>query len=186
MALTANASAPAHEPVLPLVRWRSATTLGVLLFAAAFLLPAAAHAAGLPVRLLLPMHWPVLLAGLIFGWRGGALVGLSAPGLSFALSGYPLPVVLPAMTVELATYGFVVGLLRQRLRWNPFAATAGAIVAGRAVFITVAAATGVAGDAAFSAYLRAALLPGLAAAAAQVALLPLVAGWWVRRERVRY
>lgn len=34
-------------------------------------------------------------------------------------------------------------------------------------------------------YLRAALLPGLAAAVVQVLLLPVVATWWVRRERGR-
>ena len=185
MRIDRSGSATLPPTALPVARARAVSALALLLCAASFLLPATAHLLGLPVRLLLPMHWPVLLAGLAYGWRGGGLVGVLAPVLSFAMSGMPLPVVLPAMTLELATYGAVAGLLRQGLRWNPLLATAGAIAAGRAVFLATAAATGVAGAAGLAAYLRAALLPGLAAALAQVLLLPLLARWWVRRESRR-
>ena len=150
-----------------------------ILVASSVALPAAAHLAGAPVRFLLPMHWPVLLAGLAYGWRGGALVGLAAPIASYAVSGYPLPPILPAMTIELFVYGLFAGLLRERLHLNGFISVAVAVVIGRLAFMTAAVMTG--GVLLNAEYLKAALLPGLPAAAVQIALLPVLAGWWVKR-----
>jgi uncharacterized membrane protein len=169
---------------LPAAGVRARAVQAVLLLSASFLLPTAAHLAGLPVRQLLPMHWPVLLAGLCYGGRAGALVGLAAPGLSFLLSGMPYPPMIPPMTVELGAYGFLAGFARERLRWNAFAATALALVGGRLVFVAIAWATGATG-AGLLPYLTAAMLPGLPAAAAQILLLPLAARWWVGREGKR-
>jgi hypothetical protein len=151
-----------------------------LLVAASVLLPAAAHLAGLPVRLLLPMHWPVILVGLVYGWRSGAIVGLAAPGLSYVISGMPYPAVLPAMTVELAAYGLLAGIFREGLRCNQFLATGLAVIGGRLVFLLVAVATGASGPSVLE-YVGVALVPGFAAALTQVLVLPLVARWWVQR-----
>ena len=93
---------------LPALRVRAVSAQMALLLAAAFVLPALAHAAGVPGRVWLPMHWPVIFAGLCYGWRSGALIGLAAPGVSFLLSGMPPAVVLPGMTAELAAYGMLV------------------------------------------------------------------------------
>jgi niacin transporter len=176
---TANAAqAPTLPSAVPVTHratgGRAISLQLLLLFAASVLLPAAAHLSGLSVRVWLPMHWPVLLAGLLYGWRSGALVGVAAPGLSYLVSGMPYPPMLPAMAIELGAYGLVAGFLRERLRWNPFLATATAIVAGRLIFVAVAVATGATGPS-LPDYARAALLPGVAAAVAQAALLPLVA-----------
>lgn len=61
---------------------------------------------------LLPMHFPVLLCGLLCGWKYGLLVGLIAPILRSILFGMP-PLYPNAiwMAAELATYGFVIGIL---------------------------------------------------------------------------
>jgi hypothetical protein len=150
----------------------------MLLVAASVLLPSAAHLMGLPVRLLLPMHWPVILVGLIYGWRSGALVGLTAPALSYIVSGMPYPVVLPAMTMELATYGLLAGFARETLRWSLVVATGLAVVGGRLMFLLIAVVTGATGPSLFD-YVAVALVPGLAAAVAQVLLLPMLARWWV-------
>jgi len=177
-----DAAPQLHPPVVPGVlplRRPRALVWSAALLVAAVALPAVSHAAGLPVRWLAPMHWPVLLAGLVFGWRGGGLVGALAPAMAHAASGFPLTAVLPAMTLELAAYGLVAGLLRERPRTSGFVAVAGAVVVGRLVFVAVAWATGV--ETPFGPYLAAALLPGLLAAAAQVALLPLLARAWARR-----
>ena len=167
---------------LPALRVRAVSAQMALLLAAAFVLPALAHAAGVPGRVWLPMHWPVIFAGLCYGWRSGALIGLAAPAASFLLSGMPPAAVLPAMTAELAAYGFCAGLFREQLRWNAWASVAAALIGGRLVWMGMAWAmgrlTGAWGDA-----LRVALLPGLPAALAQLVLLPLAAGGWVRRER---
>lgn len=156
----------------------------VLLGAAAVLFPALAHTTGLPVRTLLPMHWPVILAGLVFGWRGGAIVGALAPCSSFLVSGMPLPMMLPAMTVELAAYGAIAGFTRQNLKLNGFACAALALLGGRLLFVAIAVATGVTASG-FVAYLERAMLPGLAAAVAQMVALPLLAAWWVRNAAPR-
>ena len=78
-----------HMAERNVLNWRG-TKAGLAqlgLAAAAIALPAACHLLNAPVRALLPMHWPVLLAGLVFGWRGGLAVGLLVPLSSFALSG---------------------------------------------------------------------------------------------------
>jgi hypothetical protein len=175
-----SSAAFAPAPTLAASGARALSLQAALLLLAAYALPAAMHALGWPVRMLLPMHWPVLLAGLVYGWRSGAMIGASAPAVSFALSGWPRPAVLPAMVLELALYGLIAGYLRERLRWSGFAAIALALVAGRAVFLLVAIATGWTGPD-LPAYLGAALVPGFAGALLQCLLLPGLAAWWVRR-----
>lgn len=70
-------------------------------------------------NMLLPMHIPVLLCGLICGWQYGLLVGCILPPLRYAIFGMPpmFPIGV-AMAFELATYGLVVGLLYNRSRWK--------------------------------------------------------------------
>ena len=67
-------------------------------------------------NMLLPMHIPVLLCGLICGWQYGAIVGFILPLLRYVLFG--MPPIFPtgvSMTFELAAYGAVIGLIMQRL-----------------------------------------------------------------------
>ena len=69
--------------------------------------------------MLLPMHIPVMLCGLVCGWQYGLTIGAIAPLLRSALFG--MPVMFPSaisMAFELATYGFVVGFLFQKARWK--------------------------------------------------------------------
>lgn len=70
-------------------------------------------------NMLLPMHIPVLLCGLICGAEYGLAVGFVTPLLRSMLFG--MPMIYPAATAmafELATYGLVVGLLYSRARWK--------------------------------------------------------------------
>lgn len=70
-------------------------------------------------NMLLPMHIPVLLCGLICGWQYGLCIGLFLPILRYVLFG--MPVLFPtgiAMAFELATYGFTAGFLYARSRWK--------------------------------------------------------------------
>ncbi len=141
-----------------------------LLLASAWALPALAHLLGAPVLWLLPMHWPVILAGLLYGWRGGLAVGLLAPTLSLLLSGRPAGIHLALMTAELGVYGLTSGLAagRERLRERWGALTA--LVGGRLVYALGLALSLGGGD--YFALLGAALLPGLPAAAAMFIVLP--------------
>lgn len=177
------ATVPAQETfTLPALGVKPISIQLLLLIAASFLLPAAAHATGLPVRMLLPMHWPVIFVGLCYGWRSGALVGLAAPILSFLISGMPLPHILPSMTIELAAYGFLAGSARENLKLNWFAATSIALIGGRIVFLTIVLATKAVPEPFFE-YLQVAMLPGIWAAIAQLIILSLGAMCWVKRGR---
>jgi len=66
---------------------------------------------------LLPMHLPVMLCGLICGQWYGFAVGLSAPVLRGAIFGMP-PLYPSAiwMSLELATYGLVIGFLYSKTK----------------------------------------------------------------------
>ncbi len=153
----------------------------ILLVGLAVVLPYLAHFTGAPVRYLLPMHWAVILAGLVYGWRSGAITGLLAPVVSVLISGMPAPHILAPMTIELFTYGVITGLLRENFKMNSFASVAIALIAGRILFlISVLLLGSVSGS--FFSYTEAAMLPGIAAAIAQIAILPFAAKWWVNKE----
>jgi hypothetical protein len=154
----------------------------LLFIALAVLLPAAAHLTGISVRMLLPMHWPVLLAGLVYGWRAGLLTGILAPVVNYLITGYPLPPILPSMTVELLTYGFIAGILREVFRFNAFIAIAIAAVLGRLVFAGSVIILNVVPVNQVE-YFRAALVPGIFAALLQIILLPIGAQWWIDQAR---
>jgi niacin transporter len=153
----------------------------ILLVGLAVVLPYIAHYAGAPVRYLLPMHWAVILAGLVYGWRSGAITGLLAPVVSFMISGMPAPHILAPMTIELLIYGIITGLLRENFKMNSFASVAIALIAGRIIFlISVLLLGSVSGS--FLSYTESAMLPGIGAVLAQIAILPFIAKWWVDKE----
>lgn len=69
-------------------------------------------------NMLLPMHIPVLLCGLICGWQYGGLVGFICPLLRSALfSAPPMPGAV-GMAFELCAYGVIVGVLYGRSKWK--------------------------------------------------------------------
>jgi len=70
-------------------------------------------------NMLLPMHLPVLLCGLICGWQYGGLVGFVLPLLRYVIFG--IPPIFPtgiAMAFELAAYGLIAGFLYHRSKWQ--------------------------------------------------------------------
>ena len=87
---------------------------------------------------LLPMHLPVMLCGLICGYKYGALIGLVMPFLRSVIFGMP-PIYPNAvwMALELATYGLVIGLVymtrkSDKLLWV-YTALISAMLSGRIV-----------------------------------------------------
>ena len=90
-------------------------------------------------NMLLPMHLPVLVCGLICGWKHGLAVGFVLPLLRSVLFG--MPVMYPkavAMAFELAAYGGLAGALYGRSPWkcvlSLYRALAGAMLGGRLVW----------------------------------------------------
>ncbi|MGS0973759.1 MAG: ECF transporter S component [Candidatus Izemoplasmataceae bacterium] len=67
----------------------------------------------------LPMHLPIIICGYICGPKYGGLIGFISPLLRTVLFGMPpfYPIAI-AMSLELATYGFVIGLLYQYSKKN--------------------------------------------------------------------
>lgn len=104
-------------------------------------------------RMLLPMHLPVLLCGLICGWQYGGVVGFVLPLLRYGMFG--MPAIFPdgiAMAFELAAYGVLAGFLYSRSRWKCvvalYRALILAMIGGRVVWGVVRVLlTGVAGEA---------------------------------------
>lgn len=68
--------------------------------------------------MLLPMHLPVLVCGLICGWQYGGIVGFVLPLLRYVLFGTPPMPNGVAMAFELAAYGAISGFLYNRSKWQ--------------------------------------------------------------------
>ena len=70
-------------------------------------------------EVLLPMHIPIFLCGIVCGWKYGLCVGAILPFFRTFIFGMPplYPTAI-AIAFELATYGLVIGLLYGR-RKNP-------------------------------------------------------------------
>lgn len=64
---------------------------------------------------LLPMHLPILLCGFVCGGPMGLLVGAITPILRSVMFGMPPMLNAICMAFELATYGFVAGMLYEKL-----------------------------------------------------------------------
>ena len=93
------------------------------------------------------MQYFVLVAGLVFGWRAGLLVGLLTPLTSYAISGMPVLRVLPQVVVELSAYGAIAGLLREKLNLRAMWSLLGAMVGGRlALLLAIGVTALVAGE----------------------------------------
>ena len=120
------------------------TALFVML---AIFVPWAFHQFHLAGATFLPMHIFVLIAGLIFGWRAGLIVGLFTPLVSHFISGMPVLNVLPQIVIELSAYGFIAGILRQRYNLRTIWSLLGAIIGGRmALLLAILAAYFIAGQ----------------------------------------
>ncbi len=90
-------------------------------------------------NMLLPMHLPVLLCGLICGWKYGGAVGLILPLLrSVCFSAPPLFPNAVSMALELCTYGLLIGIFYGLFRKKNLLAVYGsllpAMVGGRLVW----------------------------------------------------
>ncbi len=79
----------------------------------------------------LPMHIFVFVAGLLFGWRAGLIVGFLTPLASYAVSGIPVLRILPQIVVELSVYGLAAGILREKFNLRVIWSLLGAMIAGR-------------------------------------------------------
>lgn len=132
-------------------------------------------------NMLLPMHLPVFLCGLICGWQYGTAVGFILPLLrSVTLGMPPLFPTATAMAFELATYGLVAGLLYGRSRWQCvialYRSLIAAMLAGRVVWGAVQVVLlGLSGSAfTWQMFLSGALLNSIPGIIVQLILIPAI------------
>ena len=132
-------------------------------------------------NMLLPMHIPVMLAGLICGWQYGLAVGFIMPLLRSVL--FSMPPMYPgavAMAFELATYGFVIGILYEKFYWHCIKALykslVASMVAGRIVWgIVMAFLLGVKGNAfTMKAFMAGAFLNAIPGIIIQLIIIPVI------------
>ncbi len=62
-------------------------------------------------NMLSPMHLPIMLCGLVCGWKYGFVVGATAPFLRMFIIGMPPMFKAVPMAFELAVYGLLCGIL---------------------------------------------------------------------------
>ena len=154
--------------------------LAALFLALAFVLPMITGHIPQIGAMLCPMHFPVLLAGFVLGGPWGLAVGFIAPLLRSVIFGMPplFPTAV-SMAFELATYGFVSGVVYRKVKHTlpmTYVTLLTAMVAGRIVWGVVRfILAGLTGSSfPFSAFLSGALLTALPGIIAQLILIPLI------------
>lgn len=103
----------------------------VIFIALDVLLPFIFHQFGISGQIFLPMHFLILIAALLFGWRIGLMVGLFTPIISYFISGMPLLPILPLVTIEVASYGLFAGFLREKFKLNLILSLILSMISGR-------------------------------------------------------
>jgi hypothetical protein len=179
--LRETAEPTAQERYVPAHGTEALGTAGVCI-ALGIVLPFFVHPFGISPRVILPMHFPVFLAGVLLSPWYAALVGVMAPALSSGFTGMPTAAQVIRLIPELATYGALTSLL---LRLFPVVpglpersgrigaialAMLVAMIAGRLVYVGVSALT--AGLEELNFYLLILVLPGIPGMVAQLILVP--------------
>lgn len=108
--------------------------LGAVLIAFGLIVPSIFHYFSLGGRVFLPMHIPVLLAGMLLSPSIAVIVGILTPVMSTLLTG--MPPVFPTMTVmmfELGSYALITALMRRQFKLGIYPSLIIGILSGRAV-----------------------------------------------------
>ena len=162
-----------HEKLLKMI-------LSALFLAIAYVLPFFTGQIPEIGAMLLPMHIPVLLCGFICGAPWGLVVGFAAPLLrSFVLGMPPLFPTAVCMAFELATYGFIAGLMHKilsRKKMYIYCSLIVSMIIGRIVWgVAMVICMGVTGGAfTFAAFMAGAITNAIPGIIVQVILIPVL------------
>ncbi len=158
-------------------------TRGALFLALGIVLPQVFHLIGGPAAgtTFLPMHIPVLLAGMLVCPWAGLYVGVLSPLISHFLTGMPplapMPILI-LMMVELPVMGLAAGLLYRKLKLHILISLPVAMLLGRiALGLAFMALTGIIGlqlPVGMWAYVTGAVTTGLPVIVIQLLLLPVL------------
>lgn len=106
--------------------------LAGLFIAFGYVLPMIFHMFSMGGPTFLPMHIPILIAGLILSPKIALIIGIITPIFSSFFTGMPpLYPMLPIMVVELAVYGFIAALCVQKFNLNYYISLIIAMLVGR-------------------------------------------------------
>ena len=132
-------------------------------------------------NMLLPMHIPVMLCGLICGWKYGLIIGLVMHVTRSFMFGIPIFYQSAvSMAFELATYGFVIGVVFSRLNkkglLSLYLSLISSMVIGRIIWgISMAVLLGIKGKAfTLGAFVSGALLNAIPGIVIQLIVIPSV------------
>ena len=150
-----------------------------MFIAIGIVLPLAFHSIPRAGSILLPMHIPVLLCGIICGFPYGLACGILTPLLSSPLTGMPPAVYLPSMLFELAAYGTAASLLMHYVQIkNLFAkiyiSLIAAMLFGRIVYGIVNALIFSVGNYSMQIWLTAAFVTALPGIVIQILVIPVI------------
>lgn len=155
-------------------------TVCAMCMALCCVLPLAFHSVGLG-QAFSPLHFPVILCGLVCGPILGVICGVLGPVLSCLTTGMPPVAALITMVPELLTYGLVCGLVMlfvrtKHLMTDLYAAMVPALIAGRVVGGVFKALffTGSAGGYTLSMFVSSYLVGTFPGIIAQLVLIPLL------------
>ncbi len=84
---------------------------------------------------LLPMHFPVLICGLVCGWKYGGVCGIVVPitaSLIFTMP--PLFPIAVAMAFELAAYAIIAAVCYKKMKMNIYLSLIISMLGGRIVY----------------------------------------------------
>lgn len=106
--------------------------LSGLLLATGLILPMIFHVFGITGPMVLPMHIPVLIGGILLSPSLALILGIITPFLSSIFTGmpalFPMAVI---MAFELGTYGFTASLAVRRFKLNTLSSLLISMVSGR-------------------------------------------------------
>lgn len=132
-------------------------------------------------QMLLPMHYPIFLCGLICGWQYGLLVGFILPLLRSTIFGMPMmfPMAV-AMAFELAGYGAMSGWMFSRAKKkntvSVYTSLIAAMICGRVIYgLVMTLITSMLGQPySFQIFITAAITSGIPGIIAQLILIPAI------------
>jgi riboflavin transporter FmnP len=150
--------------------------LTAFFMALCILFPVVFHQFALGGRLFLPMHIPVLLAGILVGPLSGFLTSAISPSLSFLLTGMPPAYAVPLMSLELVFLGISMGILKKFTKLPLILSLVLAMIVGRIGFALGLLILGrfIALPYGLSTYFKAAFVTGLPGILLQLILIPLL------------
>ena len=151
--------------------------LTAMFIAIGVVLPMAFHTIPGAGGIFLPMHIPVLLAGIILGFPFGFACGVLTPLLASFITGMPPLGILPPMMFELAAYGTVSSLLMhlgktKNIYLRIYLSLLGAMLIGRIIFGILNAFIFSVGEYSMQIWVTAAFITALPGIIIQIVLIP--------------